>query len=125
MIPSAAGSAPPPRSAICPADWTGGPSASPGESEQPVEPEVVHVVPGSAAVGAILAIAGDRAVDQTGVDLPQLLITDAQALHHAGAKRLEQDVGLGGEAFEDIPAGIGLEVEPDRTFAAVEREKER
>ena len=42
--------APPPRSAIWPAAWIGGPSALAGQTQQPVQPEVVHVVPGRVAV---------------------------------------------------------------------------
>ena len=62
-IPNAAISAPPPRSAIWPAAWIGGPSASPVRPSRPMQPEVVHVVAGAVAQRAVLAVAGDRAVD--------------------------------------------------------------
>ena len=70
-IPKAAISAPPPRSAICPPDWIGGPSRSPGEAEQADQPEVVHVVAGACGVGPVLAVAGDGAVDEARVLLAQ------------------------------------------------------
>ncbi len=37
-----------------------------GEPEQPVEAEVVHVVAGAGAVGTVLPVAGDGAVDEPG-----------------------------------------------------------
>ena len=88
-IVNAAISPPPPRSAIWPADWTGRAAGLAGEAEQAVEAEVVHVVPGAVAVGTVLAVAGDRAVDEARVLGSQALVADAEAIEHAGAEALE------------------------------------
>ena len=68
-----------------------------GEAEQADETEVVHVVPGRLALGSGLAVTGDRAVDDPGVDLAHALVTDAEPVEHAGAKGLEHDVVLAHE----------------------------
>ena len=86
MIPNAAMSAPPPRSAIWPADCTGGPSGSPREPEQPVQAEVVHVVPRAPGVRAVLPVAADRAVHEPRVLLTQPLVAHPEPLHHARAE---------------------------------------
>ena len=43
--------------------------------------------PDAVAVGTVLAVAGDRAVDQPGVLLAQTLVADAEPLEHARAGR--------------------------------------
>ena len=57
-----------------------------GEAEDPVQAEVVQIVTGAVAGRAVLAVAGDRAVDQARVLLPEALIADAEAIEHAGAE---------------------------------------
>ncbi len=92
--PIAAISAPPPMSAIWPAACIGGPPASPVSAEQADQPEVVHVVARAIAVGAVLTVARDRAVDEARVLLAQALVADAEPVEHARAEGLEQDVVL-------------------------------
>ena len=96
-----------------------------GQPEQADQAEVVHVVPAAVAVRAVLAVAGDRAVDQPRVDLPQAVVADAQAVQDARPERLEEDVGVAGEAQQHVAALVGLEIDPDRALAPVERQEER
>ena len=96
-----------------------------GQPQQPVEAEVVHVVARAVAVGAVLPVAGDGAVDQARVLEAQTLIADSQALQHPGAEGLQQHVGVADEAQEGVASPVGLEVEADRALAAVQRQKQR
>ncbi len=52
------------------------------------------VDPGAALIGAVLAEAGDAAVDDARVDLPDRLVIDAEAVLHGGFEILDDDVGL-------------------------------
>jgi hypothetical protein len=96
-----------------------------GEPEQPDEPEVVHVVARAVAVGPVLPVAGDRAVDDAGVDLAHRLVADAEAVEDTGAKRLEHDVGFAHRAQERLAPHVALEVQANRALAAVQRQEER
>jgi hypothetical protein len=91
-----------------------------GQAEQPVQPEVVHVVAGAGGVGTVLAVAGDGAVDEPPVLLAQALVADAQPLHHAGAKRLQQHVALAHEPQQDLPTALAFQIQPNRSFAPVQ-----
>ena len=95
------------------------------QAQEAVEAEVVHVVPGAIAVGAILAVAGDGAVDEPRIALAQALVADAQAVEHARPKRLEQHVGVLREAQQHLSALLGLQIDPDRALTAVQREEQR
>ena len=53
------------------------------------------------SVGADLAVGGDGAVDEAGVELLQGFIPQAQAIHDAGAVALHQDVRVRDHLFED------------------------
>ena len=63
-----------------------------GQAEQADEAEVVHVVAGALGVGAVLAVAGDRAEDDAGVGLAHALVADPEPVEHAGAEAVEDDV---------------------------------
>ena len=56
--------------------------------------DVVEIVAGGAGLWSGLAIAGDRTIDETGIDLSQRFITKPQPVHHAGTKLLYQNIGL-------------------------------
>jgi hypothetical protein len=101
------------------------PVALAGQAEQPDEAEVVHVVAGAVAVGAVLAVAADRAEDEAGVLLAQPVGADAEAVEHAGAERLEQHVVLAHERQQHLAPALLLEVEPHRALVAVQRQVER
>ena len=70
--------------------------------------------------GAILAEAGDRAIDQAGVQRRQDLVVDTQAAHHAGAVILDQHVGGHDQAVQHLASAGAAEVDADGALAAVE-----
>ena len=80
--------------------------------------------PGAVAVRPVLAVAGDRAVDEARVLLAQALVADAEAVEHARAERLEQHVGVADQPQQHLLAGGRLEVDPDRALAPVERQEQ-
>ena len=80
---------------------------------------------GAVAVGAVLAVARDRAVDEARVLLAQPLVAHAEAVHHAGPEGLEQHVVLAHQPQQHLAAALLLQVQPDRALAAVEREEQR
>ena len=96
-----------------------------GQAEQADQAEVVHVVAGALGVGAVLAVAGDRAEDDAGVGLAHALVADPEPVEHAGAEAVEDDVVALDQAQQRLAPLLALEVEPDRALAAVEREVER
>jgi len=55
-------------------------------------------------VGAVLAEAGNAAIDDPRVDLAQALIIDAELRLYVGTKVFDHDVGLLGEALENFEA---------------------
>ena len=71
------------------------------------------------AHGPVLAKAGNRAIDQTGVDGLECFIADPQAIHHAGAEVFDQGVGGPDQPVQDFPARRGFQVQCEGTFAAV------
>ncbi len=101
------------------------PVALAGQPEQADEPEVVHVVAGAVAVRPVLAVAGDRAVDDPGVLLLEPLVADPEPVQHAGAEALEQHVGLAHEPQQHLAPRLRLEVDADRALVAVQREEQR
>ena len=95
------------------------------QPEQPVARQVVEVVAGPPAVGPLLAVAGDRAVHEPRVLLPQALVADAQAVEHARPERLEQDVVLADQPEEHVAALSHLQVEPETLLPTIQREEQR
>jgi hypothetical protein len=84
-----------------------------GEAEQSVQRQVVGVVARAGHVGPVEAVAGDRAVDDPGVDLAQSLIPDSEAVEDARPKALEDDVGAFGELQKGLATVFGLEIDPN------------
>jgi len=68
---------------------------------------------------AVLAEAGDRAVDQPRVLPKQIGMPKAQAAHYPRAEILHDHVGAAHQATEDLLALLGLEVERDRALAGI------
>ena len=62
------------------------------EREQSGRADVVEVVAGLAGARAGLAVAGDRAKDQAGIDRAHRVVAKAEPGHHAGAELLDQHV---------------------------------
>src|SRR5580704_9804069 len=54
---------------------------------------IVEVVSGTVAKRSILAITADAAEHDPGIDLSQGCVADAETIHHAGAKTLDDDIG--------------------------------
>ena len=96
-----------------------------GQAEDPVQAQVVHVVAGAVAVRAVLAVAGDRAVDEGRVRLAQHVEADAELVEHAGPEALDQHVGRLGQLEQGLAAPLLLQVEADRALVAVQREVDR
>ena len=71
-------------------------------------------------IGAVLAEAGDAAIDDARVDLAQALIVDAELCLDVGAEVLDHDVGLLGEALEHFEALRVLQVERHGPLVAVQ-----
>ena len=86
----------------------------------PAEGDVVDVVADGRRTGAVLAEAGERAVDEARVDVAQRLVVDAEALDDAGAKAFEDDVGGLREAVEDVAGGLVAQIEDDAALVASE-----
>ena len=90
-----------------------------GERHQPGLALGDLVVAGAAALGPVVAEAGDRQDDQPRVELVQPLDREAQAVEHAGAEVLDQHVAVPDQAGERLAAVVALEVEGDRLLVAV------
>ena len=79
-----------------------------------------RIVGGPVAIRAVLAEAGDRAVDQLRVGRGQRLRRETQPLHHAGAEILDQHVGGRRQLQQDAPARPGPQIEGEAPLVAVE-----
>ena len=69
------------------------------------------------------AEAGRRAVDDGGVHGAQILVTQPEALHHAGAEVVDHHLHARDEALHDLDRARLLEVERDAALAAVVRDE--
>ena len=81
--------------------------------------------PGPVRVGAVLAVARHRDVDDLRVERAQRLVVHAQALGDAGPVVLQEDVGRARQLPEDLAALLRLEVDREAALVAVEREEAR
>ena len=61
-----------------------------------------HRIGGALGLRTGLAVAGNRAVNQSRIDLSQRLISETQTLHHTGSKILDQDVGVFDHAMHEL-----------------------
>src|SRR5215207_3168604 len=95
------------------------------QGEETVQAQVVHVVARAVAVRAVLAVAGDRAVDERRVRLAKYLVADAQVVEHTRPEALDQGVGGLDQLEQRLSAALLLQVDPDRALVAVERQVER
>src|SRR5262249_43930563 len=85
--------------------------------------DVVQVVAGALAVGAVLAIAGDGADDEPRIALPQGLVRQAQPGQHSRPEALQQHVGPIHEAEQRVATSWVLEVDGDAALVAVDRQE--
>src|SRR5262249_54834866 len=84
-----------------------------------------QIVAGPGRLGAALAEARDRAVDEPWVLLPERLEAEAQSLHGARPEILQHDVGPGDEPVENGLALRRLQVQREALLAAVHRHEVR
>ncbi len=95
---------------------------APGEAHQAAQALDHEVIAGALGIGAGLAEAGDRTVDQLRVDLLQRFIVEAIGLEPADLEVLQQDVGLGRQFANDALAFRLGEVHRHRLLVAVGRQ---
>ncbi len=98
----------------------GGPSGQPGDRGEPAHRLGERAEAGARAVGPELAEPGDARDDQPRVGLVQPLGRQAPALEGAGPEVLDEHVGLGDQAQQQLGAGLGVEVQGDRPLVAPE-----
>lgn len=96
-----------------------------GQTEQAANGEVVEVVARAVGVGAGLAVAGEGAVDDPGVDGFDRFVANTPFVHTAGFEGFDDDVGGLGEVEEDVAALLVAVVEGEGLFAPVEHVKHR
>ena len=71
-------------------------------------------------VGTVAAEAGDRRIDDAGIDLLQDIIAQPQLVHHAGAVVFHHDIRFFDKLLEDLLTLRGLQVQGDPLFVAVD-----
>ena len=98
--------------------WAG--VLAPGMAGHAGQRQVVDIVPGAVLIGAGLAVAGDRHIDQPRVDRLQRLIAQAQARHDTGAELLEQDVMALDQLTHNLQRLGLLEVQGQAALVAIE-----
>jgi hypothetical protein len=84
-----------------------------------------HVLTAFVRIGAGEAEAGTDRVDQPRIDLAQLLIAEAHAVHHAGAEIVHHHVGAADQVHQRRPIIRLAQVEHHRALVAVERAIDR
>ena len=82
--------------------------------------QVVDVVADAVAVRAVLAVAGDRTVDEPRVQRRQTLAADPEARHDARPEALEHHVRVRRQPEEDLTPCLGLQVEGHAALVAGE-----
>src|SRR5688500_5047516 len=68
------------------------PALFPDDAQDARVPDVVRVVTCYLGSRAVLAVTGDRAIDQTWIDRRQALVAEAEAVHHTRTERLDHHV---------------------------------
>ncbi len=77
------------------------------------------VVHPSAAVRPVLSVAGDRGVDEVGIDRLHVVVAEPESVHRSGPEVLDEHVGVLDELADEVGSGGLLEVDDDRAFPAV------
>ena len=72
------------------------------------------------SIGAALAVTGDRAVDQFGIELRQLFIIEAEALSRGGSKIFNQDIRCRQKPQKDLSAPFLPQIECDAFLVSVQ-----
>ena len=79
---------------------------SPAQRQDPRIAHIIEIVPGSRSLRAGLSIAGDRTIDETGIDLAHGLVSQTEPVHHSGAKLLYQNIGLFKQRAQNIHCAL-------------------
>ena len=79
-----------------------------------------NIIARAQVVGTVAAKAGDRRIDDAGIDLLQDIIAQPQLVHHAGAVVFHHDIRFFDKLLEDLLALRGLQVQGDPLFVAVD-----
>src|SRR5258708_34974830 len=79
--------------------------AGAGHSLEPGQRVVEEVVAGTLFIWAVLAVAGDGAVDQVGLAAAEIFVAEAKPVPHAGPEGLNHTVGGLEPPEEDLAAG--------------------
>ncbi len=100
----------------------GRPSGGTAHREHARERDVIEIVAGAMRVRPGLAVAADRAHDDLRVLRRQRRVAEAELVHHAGTKALDDDVGALDHRQQRVALRRHLEIERERALAAVDRE---
>src|SRR6516162_1543716 len=95
------------------------------QAEQSTHPLADGVVARIVAVRTLPAEAADRAVDETLVERPQMLIAELHASEFAWPQILDQHIGAHGKAPKRFAPFLGFQVERDALLVAIERSEGR
>jgi len=71
------------------------------------------------AIGPVLTVAANRAVDNPGVDFANRLIIDAQSVNDPGAESLQNDIGLPRQAKKNLLSFRGLKIQRHVLLVAI------
>jgi hypothetical protein len=69
---------------------------------------------------AVLAVAGQRAIDDTRIDGLQRFVTEPQTVHDAGPELFHHDIHAPDQRLELRNGPRGLEIDRDAALAAVQ-----
>src|SRR5207302_7898795 len=69
------------------------------------------------------AKSADRAIDEARVERRQLVVAEAEAVHHPRAVVFDEDVGPGNEATQEIGAFLLLQIDDQAFLVAVDAEE--
>ena len=100
---------------------TGGlPALGTGDGHHTAHGLSQNIIARAQVVGTVAAKAGDRRIDDAGIDLLQDIIAQSQLVHHAGAVVFHHDIRFFDKLLEDLLALRGLQVQGDPLFVAVD-----
>ena len=93
---------------------------SPVDRKQPALPLDQQIIGLVVAIGAVLAVARDRAIDQARMPFRQGFGAEPQPIGGAGGEVLDEDVGARGHGHDQCKILGLLHVEADRFLAAIQ-----
>ena len=91
-----------------------------GDRHQPAHALCDLIEARALVIGAILAEAGDAAIDEARIDLAQGIVIDAEPRLDIGAEVFDHDVGLRGQPPEHVEPFWILQIERHRALVAVQ-----